>query len=114
MRNNSQFTVQQAYNIVRKRHPDYVAHNNIASDYGSFYGFSLCTRPNQFRDDLFSGSCIDAVDKKNGIVFAYDVLWEEIIPYINGEKVLDDIQIKYLNDHKTKSSIIDLGKMGIQ
>lgn len=77
-------TPQKAYNILSK---DYPMSRVIAClDYGYFYVFSLIPADIPSGETYYTGTVMDAVDKKTGKVFKYD-LTSDIDAYENAKNV---------------------------
>lgn len=77
-------TGQEAYSILSK---DYPAHKVLGClDFGDFFVFSLCPLDKVSNETYYTGTVMDAVDKKTGKVFKYD-LTDDIEAYQNAEEV---------------------------
>lgn len=77
-------TAQKAYSILSK---DYPAHKILGClDFGSFFVFSLCPLDKISDETYYTGTIMDAVDKKTGKTFKYD-LTDNIEAYQNAKEV---------------------------
>lgn len=82
-------TGQEAYSILSK---NYSAHKVLGClDFGTFFVFSLCPLDKISNETYYTGTVMDAVDKKTGKTFKYD-LTDNIESYNNAEKIeINDI-----------------------
>lgn len=64
-------TGQEAFEIIRKRKPLVKVRGCL--DYGTFYAFCLAPIYVNDNEEYFTGTVMDAVDKKTGRVFMYDI-----------------------------------------
>lgn len=64
-------TPQEAYNILSKDYP--MSRVNACLDYGNFYVFSLTPVDIPTGETYYTGTVMDAVDKKTKKVFKYDL-----------------------------------------
>lgn len=77
-------TPQEAYNILYKHYP--LSRVNACLDYGNFYVFSLIPADIPTGETYYTGTIFDAVDKRTGKVFKYDIT-SNIDAYENAKNV---------------------------
>lgn len=63
--------VEEAYKILSKEYPTMRVRSCL--DFGSFFAFCLAPINVKDTDDYMTGTCLDAVDKKTGRTFIYDI-----------------------------------------
>lgn len=64
-------TATEAYKILSKEHP--LMRVRSCLDFGAFYGFFLAPMNVEDDEDYAVGTCMEAVDKKTGNMFIYDI-----------------------------------------
>lgn len=64
-------TANEAYKILSKKHPMMKVRSCL--DFGSFFAFCLAPLNVKDTDEYMTGTCMEAVDKKTGRVFIYDI-----------------------------------------
>lgn len=64
-------TAEKAFDIVKKNHP--TERLNTCLDFGKFYTFSFIPINVSNPFDYFTGSIVEAVDKRSGRVYFYDL-----------------------------------------
>lgn len=64
---------EEAYALLKKAYPGKVAHEGKCCDFGKFYAFFMVDKSAEDSENLVTGIYADAVDKKTGKVFMYDV-----------------------------------------
>lgn len=79
-------TAKQAYKVLSKDNPASIVKSCL--DFGSFFAFSLA--PITIGDKVYyTGTTMDAVDKKTGMIFEYDIT-SDIDAYENAKEVSID------------------------
>ena len=64
-------TAEEAYKILSKEYPAMKVRTCL--DFGSFFAFCLAPINVEDTDEYMTGTCMDAVDKKTGRTFIYDI-----------------------------------------
>lgn len=64
-------TAEEAYKILSIEHP--MMRIRSCLDFGSFFAFCLAPINVKDTDEYMIGTCMDAVDKKTGRTFIYDI-----------------------------------------
>lgn len=77
-------TPQEAYNILSRDYP--MSRVNACLDYGGFYVFSLIPADIPLGETYYTGTVMDAVDKRTGKAFKYD-LTSDVDAYENVKNV---------------------------
>lgn len=75
---------EEAYALLKKAYPGKVAHGGRCCDFGKFYAFFMVDKSAENSENLITGIFADAVDKKTGKVFIYDVTSN--VPALNKAK----------------------------
>lgn len=65
-------TATDAYNILCKEH--HLMKIRTCLDFGGFFAFFLAPLYVEDSEDYMTGTCMEAVDKKTGRTFVYDIL----------------------------------------
>lgn len=82
----------QAYNILSVNHPASIVKTCL--DFGSFFAFSLA--PFYIGSETYyTGTTLDAVDKKTGKIFEYDILSD-----LDAYEKAKEIDVKTMYDQK--------------
>lgn len=107
--NSKQLSAQEAYDIVRSKQNNWVAHGSICRDYGSFFGFCMVDPGQQNENDIIVPPVDISVDKDSGKVFSYNYFLKEIMPFFNGVRTLTDVEVykikKYAVEPPDKISV---------
>ena len=74
-----------AYKILSKEYP--LMRVRTCLDFGSFFAFCLAPLYVSNSDNYEVGTCLEAVDKKTGKVFIYDIL-SDVDAYENAKEVI--------------------------
>lgn len=86
-------TADEAYRILSKEYPAEAI--RVCLDFGEFFLFSLAPFYINSGETYYSGTVMDAVDKKTGEIYKYDIT-DDVDAYLNSKPV----EIKTFLDQK--------------